>query len=568
MLNPQSAPKIYRQNDTWHVRIYVPKPVVHLVGAKELHRSTKETNRAAALKAAEKIRAKLYAWFNGLQERDTQVSRRVTELTDAEIANMAHKVYHNYREEVVSEMAYFFQLSSKQQEANSIPEDDRSTVLYSLLSDFDLPDAANVNAQLMLKQRGLTLAPDTPTYTKLLRRIREALTQVHVDAVNLLANTPAKGDNPFFIDPVTQEPKVPLSAIQTTQRSEATLDVLIPMVLNEVRVTRGPKGYAKMAHTLKLLSEFFGQSANISSIDRQRVISFRQALENSPSNATKRYPNMTILQVMDARSPNHENISISHLNGHLQNLRQFFKTCARNDSSLIVPNLEKLDLYDPVDALDKRFPFSSEQLEALFTKAISKQVGDETPIMFWICALGLFHGLRANEIASLRTSDITQEFDTTCIDLKLPKELLEGVRRGKSKTVPRKLPMHPTLIALGFPEFVARQSSGRIFHQLPRSSDGYYSRKISDWGTTSVDALGWKGQKLSYHSFRHTFLDALDDAGLPEKWKSYLGGWRLKDVMNKTYGSKEMKETIVPAIGKVQYKGLSMTLIRLLKENE
>jgi hypothetical protein len=161
MLNPRSAPKIYRQDDTWHVRVYVPKPVVHLVGKNELHRSTNETNRAAALKVAEKKRAELYAWFNELHHRDTQVSHRVSDLADAEIADMARKVYHNYREEVVSDMADFFQLPSDQQEAESIPEDDRSSVLHALLSDFDLPDAANVNACLMLKQRGLTLAPDS-----------------------------------------------------------------------------------------------------------------------------------------------------------------------------------------------------------------------------------------------------------------------------------------------------------------------------------------------------------------------------------------------------------------------
>ncbi|MEP1586996.1 MAG: hypothetical protein ABJR46_06805 [Tateyamaria sp.] len=165
------------------------------------------------------------------------------------------------------------------------------------MSDFDLQDVANVNARLMLKQRGLTLAPDTPAYTKLIRRIREALTQVHLDAVNLYANTPAQGDNLFFIDPVTQEPNAPLT---TAPKGDATLDVLKPMVLNEVRVTRGPKGYAKMAHTLNLMSGFFGKSADISSIDRQKVILFRETLENLPSNATKRYPNMT--NVLDLRA--------------------------------------------------------------------------------------------------------------------------------------------------------------------------------------------------------------------------------------------------------------------------
>lgn len=366
MLHPRTAPKVYRQNDTWHVRVYVPKPVVHLVGSSEIHRSTDETNRAAALKVAEKKRSDLYIWFNELLERDSKVSQRISDLADAEIADMARRVYHNYREEVVSDMADFFRLPSDQQEAESIPEDGRSSVLHALLSDFDLPDAANVNARLMLKQRGLTLAPDAPAYTKLLRRIREALTQVHVDAVNLYANTPAQGDNPFFINAETQEPRVPLSVSPAIPKGEATLDLLIPMVLEEVRVTRGPKGYSKMSHTLKLLSEFYGPSADISSIDRKSVVAFRGALENLPSNATKRYPNMSIHQVLEARSPQHESISISHVNGHLRNLRQFFRTCARNDSTLVIPSLEKLDLHDPVNTLDKRYPFSTKQLEALF----------------------------------------------------------------------------------------------------------------------------------------------------------------------------------------------------------
>ena len=81
MLNPRSAPKIHRQNDTWHVRIYVAKPVVRLA--------------------------------------------------DAEIADVAHRVCPNYREEMVSDMAEFFQLSSTKK-TEAIPEEDRSAVLHAL----------------------------------------------------------------------------------------------------------------------------------------------------------------------------------------------------------------------------------------------------------------------------------------------------------------------------------------------------------------------------------------------------------------------------------------------------
>ena len=72
MLRPRKAPHLYRQDDIWHVRIYVPKPVIDLVGSKEIHRTTDQSNRAAALREAENIRSDMHVWFNELRERANQ----------------------------------------------------------------------------------------------------------------------------------------------------------------------------------------------------------------------------------------------------------------------------------------------------------------------------------------------------------------------------------------------------------------------------------------------------------------------------------------------------------------
>ena len=72
MLRPRKAPHLYRQDDIWHVRIYVPKPVIGLVGSREIHRTTDQSNRAAALREAENIRSDMHVWFNELHERANQ----------------------------------------------------------------------------------------------------------------------------------------------------------------------------------------------------------------------------------------------------------------------------------------------------------------------------------------------------------------------------------------------------------------------------------------------------------------------------------------------------------------
>lgn len=52
MFKPRGVPKIYKQNDTWHVRVYVPSSIEKLVGKKEIHRSLKTTDKSEAKEKA------------------------------------------------------------------------------------------------------------------------------------------------------------------------------------------------------------------------------------------------------------------------------------------------------------------------------------------------------------------------------------------------------------------------------------------------------------------------------------------------------------------------------------
>ena len=530
----------------------MPKSVVNVIGKRELHRSLGTSNRKLATKKAEIERRTIFDWFNSILETTGRAPKKIETLSDGEIADIARTIYLDYRAEVIKDLGEYLQLSTNEQMGLAIREEERAGRLRELLADFDLADATKIYSGLALAKINITLSPNSEAYIKLVKRIREAFTQVFIDVVNNYADTPGRDDNPYFIHAESQEPIPPAGSRRPTQKY--ILCDLIGPILEELRERRGQKGVAKMVTTFRLMQEYFGFSKDIREITRPDVIQFRSKLQQLPSNASKRYPGKTILEVIEARSPEHDVLSVATINSHIRNLIQFFRMCSMNDPDFRLPNFAQVSLNDPEDDIDKRNPFTADQIAAYLSFSNVKKAIAQKSDMFWITMIGLYHGLRADEIAGLKPENIVVKFDTYCIDLNLPDALLTRKRKGKTKTVPRMIPMHPILIKLGFPllkETCAGQD--RIFNSLRESADGYFSRSISDWTANNIETLGWKGKKLSFHSFRHTFLDALDEATISEKWKAYLGGWRLPGVMNKIYGSREMKEEIIPAISAVSY---------------
>ncbi|WP_370634967.1 DUF6538 domain-containing protein [Cognatishimia sp. MH4019] len=554
MLKPKGVPHLYRQNDIWHVRVYVPKSVIPLVGKREKHKSMDTTDRRTARERADDWRRDQYRWFNELYDARASQPSVIEELPESMIATMAREVYRDYRTEIDADFADLIDAPLEEQLANEIAEEDRSATLQELLRDFDPISSAKQYADSQLRTHQLALSPDNPSYAKLVRRIREAFIQVYVDIVNTYANTPGRDDNSFFIDATTKEPIDAANSTSSKPAISYDLSEQANLLLAEVSNSRGAKGVAKTRNTMDLMQQWFGKNYDIRNIGRAEVTEFRDALLNVPTNMSKRYPGKTMMEAIDQRKPEHETLSISSVNTHIRNVVQLFNTATMYDGNFRQPNLTRISLKDPVDELDKRYPFSVDQLSIFLSKAVAHASEGSVSPFYWCSIIGLYHGLRANEIAALSPRDFITKHGYPCIDLKLPKEIISGSRKGSSKTIPRTIPIHPILRQGGLLDFVQR-SKGQdyLFPDFRETKDGYRSDDISDWATRLITSLGWKGQKLSFHSFRHTFLDALDDAETSEKWKAHLGGWKMKGVMNKNYGSREMKEKIIPAISLITY---------------
>lgn len=153
--------------------------------------------------------------------------------------------------------------------------------------------------------------------------------------------------------------------------------------------------------------------------------------------------------------------------------------------------------------------------------------------------LAAFSGARAEELAQLTVADLMQEEKTRIDYLYINDEGLAGDGRKKnikSISSKRRLPVHSTLKAIGFMEFVeARRAADGVqagLFDLTRSTDeGRLAKAIGQWFSRSDakssllrrsginshgrDADGRIAWSKTFHSWRHTVRDVLRQAPHP-----------------------------------------------------
>ena len=96
----------------------------------------------------------------------------------------------------------------------------------------------------------------------------------------------------------------------------------------------------------------------------------------------------------------------------------------------------------------------------------------------------------------------------------------------KSPQSKRLVPIHHTLLDLGFLEFLRSKGSGRLFEDAPLANDGTYSSSFSKWLADTLSNIGIKTDKTSFHSLRHNMKDFFR-VGESMNWQKTLWGAAL-----------------------------------------
>ncbi|MAT94092.1 MAG: hypothetical protein CME59_16040 [Halioglobus sp.] len=189
-----------------------------------------------------------------------------------------------------------------------------------------------------------------------------------------------------------------------------------------------------------------------------------------------------------------------------------------------------------------RLPFTGEDMKSIFPgkdyghdfgSRISK---DDYNNRFWFPLLAAFSGARLEELGQLQLEDIKTCPDTGIIYAMIDNQgaTADGTKkRTKNLNSVRPIPIHSTLLHIGFMDYVtARQKDKKDtgLFKLKRDKQGRFAKGISNWfsryetrkngqvvkgyierqdiNSKGTNGAGDKWSK-SFHSFRHTVIDNL-----------------------------------------------------------
>jgi integrase len=327
---------------------------------------------------------------------------------------------------------------------------------------------------------------------------------------------------------------------------------------------------AKLDYFLSFLSESKkrrGEELTLDSITTSDARKYKEHLQEAPANAKKIYPSFSPRQaVKAAKEEGKATLSQTTINNYLQSLSSLYRFAS---DELEYGGKNPFKGRSNTKAAkkrqrDQRNSFSKEHLKALFSspvytgcKSLSSchLTGAHIPKnshKYWVPLIGLYSGMRLQEILQLYVEDIYQKEGIWVFDLNTNHED-KSLKTPQSK---RLVPIHFKLIELGFLDLVAekrdRDKSKRLFDDAKLASDNTYSSVFSKWFSRYMRNIGIKTNKTSFHSLRHNMKDYFRDVGESDELAENFVG-RSTGSTGESYGSGFSLRRMHEALHKIDF---------------
>ncbi|MBP6783971.1 MAG: phage integrase SAM-like domain-containing protein [Verrucomicrobiales bacterium] len=320
---------------------------------------------------------------------------------------------------------------------------------------------------------------------------------------------------------------------------------------------------------LRILEQFFSAKRTLKSLtfeDAERLLAF---LGTMPTNAERRYRGETVIEAarLEAKrdqkrimSPKRQKDTFNTIKAVL-NYAVEVGWLERNpfSSKALLDKLPRIETRS-------REQFTSEDLTALFShprflgiRGTRDEAGTLKEGRFWVPLLRLFHGMRANEAASLLVCDVKKEDGIPFLWIRETDDGGNIVKGLKTQSSHRRIPIHSELVRIGFLNFVAEQRErsrdGFLFPEMtPNKQTGNRAKTFSQWfGRLVTKALGEDAVKFGkdFHSFRHAVTDCLRVGAKSDEMRYALLGWtegagkrNAKFNYEEKFKIRELKELI------------------------
>lgn len=439
-------------------------------------------------------------------------------------------------------------------------------------------DAVSVEIAAIERRKGIQIDPASDTYKRLAHAILTAQIEAMTGRLCLLRGEPSEPPATFTgtdaIDPVTLRPIAPLHRQQIRMRSDGGMKFLEAAALFIEEMQRDP-GAKVTEHTrgqhesvFKLFADFT-DDASLSSITKATASDFLNTIAKLDPHwfHIQGAREMRLAELVEKCAARPGKLSNRTLNRYISHLFNVFKWADKQG---------KYEGRNPFQGQNRKEakgtgwkPYTVEELNKMFGSKLFTDASAKDRVrpaahsfktaMYWIPLIGLFSGMRSNEICQLRKSDVQRKSGVWIFNVSADHES----QNLKTEAATRIVPVHSELIACGFLDYVNALPDGQLFPALkPGGVDGklnwYFSKRFPDFRRR----CGVDRPRVSFHSFRKNAAQALKNArATPAEIAELIGheqGFTLSIYAPMQLPVKALKELIE----RVKYSGLRLAHLK------
>ena len=326
----------------------------------------------------------------------------------------------------------------------------------------------------------------------------------------------------------------------------------------------------------RIVEEFIEIVGDIdfSTITKTEVSHYIDVQTKLPPNRKKspKYRDLTIKEVMGLNLSQKEIQTPQNINKRITKLSVFGNWGVRQ--GLLITNPFSGMKFSVKKQPHTRQPFTAGELRIIFKPETylkwtihfshpyrKDRVSNHLPY-YWVFLLGIFSGMRTNEMCQLRLIDIKKQKNIWFIFVEDTEET-----KVKTENAIRKVPLHPQLIDLGFIDYMTAQKKskrGRLFWELSEDRDGFASHVSRHYNQRFLPAVGvWKKYTKVLYCTRHTFINKLYSEMVDENVIKVLIGHEKEFTMKHYGGDPFTPERLLEEISKVSYSGINWKKLKI-----
>lgn len=250
------------------------------------------------------------------------------------------------------------------------------------------------------------------------------------------------------------------------------------------------KDYDRMYQNLRL---FLG-NVSITSITKRSLREALSGISGLPQRNKKDYGKMPLEKLRGLVIPDEDKVSSKYVKEHLKLCQGLFNRYLKQEREVIE--------LSPTEGL--KWEYDNNRYGCLSDSEIRGLVGKLTqkPEWFkWFFMMAIYTGARRGEIAGLTKDDFKFCSDT--------QRFYFVIKEGKTKAARRSVPIHDELIRLGLLKWVDSGS-----HTLFETANRDPNRVTGLFNSIINTKLSDHGERLVFHSLRHTFITKARAAGV------------------------------------------------------